>query len=173
MTVSTVPANDRNHPSIAPDLSFASVFHADTVMVLGERETKLSVVAKLVQRLSNTGRLGVNQTNEIIHRITFRESLASTAFGRGLAFPHLRTPHVKNFIGSIAILPSGVPFDSNDGAETKLVFLTLSPYASREHHTQLLSRLVSLLSNKAAAVQLIKNENATAFHRTLCRFDAR
>ncbi|TWU40132.1 PTS system mannose-specific EIIBCA component [Novipirellula aureliae] len=172
MESSTYQPTQSSDPAVEPGLSFSNVFHADCIMVLGDGETKSSVIAQLVKRLAKNGRLCPSQDDFVAHRIKYRESLASTAFGRGLAFPHLRTPYVDDFIGAIGILPSGISFDSNDGAKTKLVFLTLSPYASRQHHTQLLSRLVSLLSNKAAAVRLLHNVNPTVFHRILCSFDS-
>ena len=57
------------------------------MLVLGEDETKPSVIAQLVKRLAETDRLCPNQADLVIHRINYRESLASTAFGRGLASP--------------------------------------------------------------------------------------
>ncbi len=156
-----------------PNLSFANVFHADAVLRFGEHETKSSVITQLVRRLADTGRMASKFTSEVIDKINNREHLASTAFGRGLAFPHLRTHHVQAFAGAIGILSRGLSFDSNDGDETKLAFLVLSPYNDREHHIELMSRLVSLLGNKADTVRLIQNDNPLSFHRTLCSLDTR
>jgi len=155
------------------DRSFARVFHTDAIIVFGEDATKSTVITQLVDRLAKTARLCSEHTAEIIDRISSRERMASTAFGRGFAFPHLRTLHVQEFIGAIGIFPSGVAFDSNDGDQTKVVFLTLSPHADRGQHIELLSRLVSLLSNKAAIIQLTTSNNALSLYQSLCRLDSR
>ena len=64
-------------------------------------------------------------------------------------------------------------FDSNDGAETKARFFqTCPPTPSVSTTPNCSAASVSLLSNKAAAVRLLKNEDPTVFHRNLCSFDS-
>ena len=173
MVATTSRPDEPRRSTTSPDFSFASVFHADSVIVIEGCESKPAVIKQLVEQLATTRRLGRHHTQEIIDRIIHRENLASTAFGRGFAFPHLRTRYVHDFIGAIGILPAGVSFNSSDGDQTKLVFLTLSPFVNRQQHSELLSRVVSLLGNKAATVRLIQIDNPIAFHRTLCSLDSR
>ena len=127
------------------------------------------MIASLVERLVATGRLHGEHAPRIIDEICRREHLASTAFGHGLAFPDLRTPMVSGFMGAVGFQPSGIAFDSNDGKPTKLVFLTLSPCADRSDHDELLSRLVSLLSNKAKTIRLTTSDSIDDLHQTLCQ----
>lgn len=153
------------------ETSFTSVFHDDAIVVFADGETKSSVISTLVQRLVVTGRLNPKCADEVTRQIQQRESLASNAIGRGFAFPHLRSHCVQEFVGAIGILPAGIPFDSMDGSPTKIVFLTLSPHACRRQHTELLSRLVSLLSNRATTVRMVEDHNAIRLHRNLCWLD--
>ena len=91
---------------------------------------------------------------EIISGLMERERYGSSAIGKGLAFPHLRTRSVDHFVGAIGVAPEGIPFGSLDQQPTHFVFLTLSPWDEREEHVLLLSRLVSLMGDKAITLQL-------------------
>ncbi len=115
---------------------------------------KSSVISLLIQSLVCEGRIDPAHAEEIIRGLIEHERHGTSAIGKGLAFPHLRTAEVKEFVGAIGVAPDGIDFGSLDHDPTKLVFLTLSPRDGREQHIQLLSRLVRLMQDKAVNMQL-------------------
>ncbi len=137
-----------------PHLDLSSVFRLSCIEMLRSASGKSSVISLLVQSLVCEGRVERAHAEEIINGLMERERYGTSAIGKGLAFPHLRTKNVRNFVGAIGVAPDGINFAALDNGQTKLVFLTLSPRDGREQHITLLSRLVALMQNKAVNMQL-------------------
>lgn len=168
MFPSTLPLITAAAPGVEARLSMADVFHCDDVLRLEACHDKASAIRQLVDQLVQSHRLADRYASQVIAEIHQREGFASTAFGRGFAFPHLRTPFTQAFIGAIGMIPAGLCFDANDRQNTKLIFLILSPLNERREHTELLSRLVSLLGNTAVTLRMMQCDQASALHQTLC-----
>lgn len=84
-----------------------------------------SVLSEITMLFENTG-LVSNATR--LHRdLANREKKASTAIGKGVAVPHLRTLQVKSFIMAFARSAEGVPFHAPDDEPVHLFFAMLAP----------------------------------------------
>lgn len=134
-------------------VALVDVFGSDCIVRISST-TKADAIRCLVSVLVNNHRVDASRAEEIIRNLMRRESYGSSAFGNGFAFPHLRTSEVQRFTGAIGVAPEGLSFESLDHRPTKLVFLTLSPIASREQHMNLLSRMFNLMRDKAISMQL-------------------
>ncbi len=79
--------------------------------------------------------------DEIYYQLMERETLASTAIGKGIAIPHPRNPlsHVKEPMIITCFLENSVEFHAIDDRPVSILFIILSP--SVEIHLNLLSRL--------------------------------
>lgn len=135
-------------------LLFTRVFTPNCIEMIGSPSDKSSIIRQLVHSLASENRIDQRSAERIAHQVLHCESHGSSAIGRGLAFPHLRTTEVGEFVGAIGIAPVGVDFESIDHELTKLVFLIISPINNRESHIGLLSRLVSLMKDKAVNMHL-------------------
>jgi mannitol/fructose-specific phosphotransferase system IIA component (Ntr-type) len=162
-TVITTPdrsADDSGHPDgsdeeqIADRVALTDVFTSECIETLHSSSTKVDVIRGLVQLLVKQDRLPSDHAEAIIGKLVGREGYGSSAIGKGLAFPHLRTIEVQKFVGAIGVAPEGIHFESLDHEPTKLVFLTLSPLASRRKHINLLSRLVGFMRDKVMNMQM-------------------
>ena len=122
--------------------------------MIGSSSDKSSIIRRLVHTMARENRIDPKFAERIARQVLKRESYGSSGIGRGLAFPHLRTAEVGEFIGAIGIALHGVNFEAIDRELTRLVFLTISPIKSREKHIELLSRLVSLMKDKAVNMHL-------------------
>ncbi|MBN2050141.1 MAG: PTS sugar transporter subunit IIA, partial [Spirochaetales bacterium] len=66
---------------------------------------------------------------DLLEKLLERESIVSTAVGKGIALPHLRKPSSKLVHGPrivIGMSRTGLDFESLDGKKTYLVFLILT-----------------------------------------------
>lgn len=153
--------------------SLPEIFRPDSVLRFIDCESKSSAIDKLVRQLVATGRLAAKDANEIAQQINDREICASTALGKGFAFPHLRTHSIREFVGAIGMVPNGINFNSADRDVTQLIFLVVSPYNERQSHLDVLSRLASLLSNTAIIIRLTQCNDPMTFYRALCDLDHR
>lgn len=153
-------ASQPDPPSAVPSavhgmtLPLTRVFRPGNIHFIRPGSDVVSAIRQLVQSLADKNRIRPGLTEKIVRQLIQRESYGSSAIGKGLAFPHLRTADVQDFIGAIGICPEGMDFGAIDRGLTKLIFLTLSPVGGREQHMLLLSRLVSLMKDHVVSLRL-------------------
>jgi len=149
MQANTTPTADRS-----PELRLAEIFRPDCIEIVRGGTGKRSVLSLLVRRLKKHDHIDRQHAEGIINDLISTEQHGTSALGKGLAFPVLRTPDVHRFAGAIGVAPDGINFGAADGTSTKLVFLTLAPWEAREELTDVMSRLVAVMTDKAIGLQL-------------------
>jgi PTS system nitrogen regulatory IIA component len=84
----------------------------------------------------------------ILEMLLNRESLGSTAIGKGVAFPHGRTLAVRELCIAFGRSVAGVEFDAVDKQATHVVFLIIAPPQDRDNlYLQVLGRVVDLIKD--------------------------
>jgi len=87
----------------------------------------------------------------ILEMLLNRESLGSTAIGKGVAFPHGRTLAVRDLSIVFAHSAGGIDFDSVDRKPTHIFFLIIAPPQDRDNlYLQVLGRVVDLIKDDAS-----------------------
>lgn len=87
----------------------------------------------------------------ILEMLLNRESLGSTAIGKGVAFPHGRTLSVRDLSIVYARSVAGIDFDSVDKKPTHVFFLIIAPPQDRDNlYLQVLGRVVDLIKDDAS-----------------------
>ncbi|MEZ6044311.1 MAG: PTS sugar transporter subunit IIA [Planctomycetaceae bacterium] len=173
MQDSNITFSGQGAPPVAqekPFISFTSVFKPNCIEKLPAACGLSSVLSLLIERLAREERIEREHAEEIVKNLLDRERHGSTAIGKGIAFPHLRTPYVDHFVGAIGISPAGFQFGKTS-EPTRLVFLTLSPWDDRERHTELLGRLMNLSQDKMANFQLLNTTRAQDVYNYLAELD--
>lgn len=97
----------------------------------------------------------------VLERITERESLGSTGFGRGVAIPHARIGGLARPVAAFLRLEAPVAFDAADGMPVDLVFGLLSPEqagAGHLHALAAISRMMRVEAMHAALSQAPSDE---------------
>jgi nitrogen PTS system EIIA component len=88
--------------------------------------TKEGAIRELVGALQAAGYFRVNEVDHVVNEIMRREGLGSTGIGRGVAIPHSRYEGLPRLIGTLGLSRTGIPFDSIDGQDVRMVFLLVS-----------------------------------------------
>jgi mannitol/fructose-specific phosphotransferase system IIA component (Ntr-type) len=159
-------------PATSPGrVALSEVFTSECIEPISGRSSKKETLRRLVEVLVEQRRLAVRHCETVTRRLIERERYVSSAIGKGLAFPHLRTNDVDQFVGAIGVASPGIDFESLDQQPTRLVFLALSPSVCREQHVDLLSRLVSLMQDKTMSMRMNHLIDAQSLHRYLCDLD--
>lgn len=131
-----------------------------------EGEKKESVLAALAQIAVDAG-IAVS-AEEILSRLQERESMLSTAVGRGVAIPHPRDPSEGLFRAPGVVIGrslEGVHFASPDGGKVHLFFM---PCASDiALHLQLLSKIAMLLRDEDNLKKFMAADSVDAVMRVL------
>src|SRR6476661_1821124 len=97
--------------------------------------TKEGAVRELVMALQNAGYFRPQEVEPVVAEILRRESLGSTGIGRGGAIPHSRHEGLPRLIGTLGLSKAGIPFDSIDEQNVRMVFLFLTQPAPTEIYT--------------------------------------
>jgi len=86
--------------------------------------------------------------DHLFEMLWVREAMASTAFGNGIAIPHVRNPivlHIDQPVVTVCFLRSPIDFKALDRKPVFILFTVLSP--SVKIHLALLARLAFCLQN--------------------------
>jgi PTS system nitrogen regulatory IIA component len=151
----------------------ACVFSQDCIERIPKGATKQGVLEQLLRALANVRHLEGAQVPGLVQTLLERERAGSTALGKGLAMPHLRTEAVVRFVGAVGLAPEGINFQSIDGDPTKLIFLVLGPYEQRERHFELMGRLSALMRDKSTLMFLQGRRTPRDVFEYLVDLDAR
>lgn len=103
--------------------------------------SKEDVIRQMVEGLRVSGHLKSSETEGIIEAIMKREQLGSTGIGRGVAIPHAKHDSVERLLGTIAIAPEGVDFDSLDNEPVHIFILLMSPKDRPGEHLRALENV--------------------------------
>lgn len=105
--------------------------------------TKVEVLREMSEALL-AGKLK-SLRGPVLEQIVSRESLESTALGRGIALPHARTQGLDDLICGIGVSKKGVDFRAVDQGKVHLVFLTLYPPAKQSVYLNFVAGVVRAL----------------------------
>lgn len=111
--------------------------------------TKNGVLEELVDAVC--AEHNIKEKDIILEMLLNRESLGSTAIGKGVAFPHGRTLAVQSLSIVFGRSVAGVDFDSVDKNPTHLYFFIIAPPQDKDNlYLQVLGQLVELIKDDAA-----------------------
>jgi mannitol/fructose-specific phosphotransferase system IIA component (Ntr-type) len=110
---------------------------------------KEAVIREMVQSLRNAGQFQGADTDDIVRAILRREQLGSTGIGRGVAIPHTKHGSVEKLVGTVAVSPLGVSFQSLDGEPVHIFVLLISPQERPGDHLRALENVSSCLRDDA------------------------
>ena len=108
-------------------MKFSDFVAPDAIRSHVEAGTKEGVIREMAQALVDAGRIAAADMDGIVKAIMKREDLGSTGIGRGVAVPHTKHPSVSRLVGTVAVSPRGIDFESLDGEPVQLFFLLVSP----------------------------------------------
>lgn len=131
-----------------------------------EAKTRQAALRALVDLADAAGM--VHSRDDLLDEITRREDLCSTALAPGVALPHPRHPLPYDIAGSFVVAgvtPSGIPFGSQDGSLTRLMFLVCGK--DERTHLHVLARLALMLHNPGDVVRMLAAEDAGRLGRLL------
>ena len=103
--------------------------------------TKDGVIREMVEGLKAAGYIKGSDSEDIVKAILKRELLGSTGIGRGVAIPHTKHSSVDRLIGTVAISPQGVGFESLDGEPVHVFVLLISPQDRPGDHLRALENV--------------------------------
>jgi PTS system fructose-specific IIA component/PTS system nitrogen regulatory IIA component len=156
-------------------MKFSDFVTVDAIRAHVVATTKEGVIREMAQSLVDAGRIAPADMDGIVKAIMKREDLGSTGIGRGVAVPHTKHPSVSRLVGTVAVSPEGIDFDSLDGEPVHLFFLLVSPPDRPGDHLRALEnisrqlrddgfcRLLKAAKDPAAIQQLLEEADNHRF----------
>ncbi len=123
----------------------------------------------------------IKNKREVKRLFVKRESVHSTAVGKGAATPHIFSGVFSEFLFSIAFIREGVDFKAPDKGSVFLVFLLMSDEREVGRHLKILGRIGRLVQSTdvVEAMKKLPNPNPDELYnilltreKTLPRFEA-
>src|SRR5262245_11672840 len=115
---------------------------------------KEDVIREMVASLRDAGFFRGADIEDIVRAVLRREQLGTTGIGRNIAIPHSRHNAVDRLIGTLALAPEGLPFDSLDGEPVYVFILLVSPQDRPGDHLRALESVVRAMRNEDFVRQL-------------------
>jgi PTS system nitrogen regulatory IIA component len=109
--------------------------------------TREQVFGEVAAALARAGAMEAALSDEICAAFMERENRGTTAFGFGLALPHVFHPSFKCIHLLVALHPSGVDFGALDGDPTKVLLCLAGPESERANYLKALSFLAGTMRN--------------------------
>jgi PTS system nitrogen regulatory IIA component len=131
----------------------ARIIDEDYIILNLKPDTKEEILRQLIAPLTNRDIL--KNEEWFLEKLLYREQLASTAMGRGVAFPHLRRLS-ENPKGAppvlLGVCPEGTDFAAFDHLNTQLFFLLCSE--SEVIHLRIMAKLTTMLQKNRLIARL-------------------
>jgi nitrogen PTS system EIIA component len=102
---------------------------------------KEGVIREMAGSLRAAGCFRDADQEDVVRAILKRELLGSTGIGRGVAIPHTKHNGVERLIGTVAVSPKGVSFESLDGELVQVFVLLISPQDRPGDHLRALENV--------------------------------
>ena len=124
-----------------------NLFSAERVAFGLQGSSKKEIVEELANSLAATGQLNKNDVGKFTKEILAREALGTTAIGKGIAIPHVRTDLCSGLIGMLGFSSDGVDFDSLDKQPTHAIFMLASPLSDKNQQIRVLGRIAAVANH--------------------------
>lgn len=122
----------------------ASYFKESLCIFDIKADNKRDALAEMVEVVCQEYKL--KDRDIILEMLLNRESLGSTAIGKGVAFPHGRTLAVPELSLVFARSTDGIDFDAVDKKPAHLFFLIIAPPQDKDNlYLQVLGQMVDLI----------------------------
>jgi PTS system fructose-specific IIA component/PTS system nitrogen regulatory IIA component len=108
-------------------MKFADFVSGEAISAELKAEDKEGTIREMATALVEAGAISTGDLESIVAAILKREELGSTGIGRGIAVPHTKHPSAEKLVGTVAVSPQGVDFNSLDGEKVHLFILLISP----------------------------------------------
>ncbi len=160
-----------SNPIARPDLyDFHDLVTPETVLADASASTRKALftyIASVAQ-----GAAGVD-AKLLADGMADREKLGTTAFGGGIAIPHMRIDRPAGVFGVFVRLSRPIDFSAVDELPVDLVFALFSPRQAGSDHLKALARVSRALRDAAFRAKLRGAGSADALYALLSGVEAR
>lgn len=155
MAPQKLPLSETNRTSRMTTQELAGYFKESLCIFDLKAKNKRDALAEMVERICQEHELKDREI--ILEMLLNRESLGSTAIGKGVAFPHGRTLAIPELSLLFARSVNGIDFDAVDKKSTHLFFLIIAPPQDKDNlYLQVLGQMVDVIKDEPARKRFLE-----------------
>ncbi|MBL8753604.1 MAG: PTS sugar transporter subunit IIA [Planctomycetes bacterium] len=113
----------------------------------------LSVLARVPVR---AGRYPLAMVSVVEQALVARERSMTTGMEHGIAIPHAAIDGIDDLVPVLGLNPTGIPFETLDGAPARIVVGLVYPRAKKLAHIKTLAEIAKLLSRAEVRDKLVR-----------------
>jgi len=137
------------------DEQFLNLFVENLFILDLQAQDKKGVLAEFVNRLHQINRISDKEI--VLDMLLRRESLGTTALGKGVAVPHIRTLTTRKLILAFGKSLEGVDFEAPDRKPVSLFFVLIGPYNTQgSEYLQALGKVAEFCQKKRVREKLLQ-----------------
>ncbi|MFO0955934.1 MAG: PTS sugar transporter subunit IIA [Isosphaeraceae bacterium] len=129
-------------------MKFRDFVVRDAIITDLRASAKADAIREVVSSLADSGALPTPVADGVASAILAREGIATTALGRGVAFPHARHAGVPGLVGTIAIDRKGLEYGALDEQKVDILIAVVSPAAEAGRHLRVLEFLCAAVGGE-------------------------
>lgn len=122
-----------------------------------ESTDRMDAIRELMKDMVESHGFDAEYAQLVETEIVEREKLTPTAIGHGVAIPHARLERQQQVAAVLGRSEVGLSWDAPDGHPVHLVFLFVSPKQDIQIHTQTLSKIARIASERDFDEVTIRN----------------
>jgi mannitol/fructose-specific phosphotransferase system IIA component (Ntr-type) len=137
---------------------------ASCVLLDPKVSNKWELLDQMVDHLVDSGALGKDQSVAAKTALVDRERSVSTGMEHGIAVPHAALDQLECLKVAMALVPTGLEFQSVDGRPAQIIMLLLVPKSEKLLHLSILTEIARRLGVATFREQLLactSTESAT------------
>ncbi|MSR74665.1 MAG: PTS sugar transporter subunit IIA [Planctomycetes bacterium] len=129
--------------------------------------TREQVFGEVAAALARSGATDPEFSDAVAASYLQREKRGTTAFGFGVALPHVFHPSLRRIHMLVARHPSGVDFGALDGDRTRILICLAGPESLRDEYLKLLAFLAGAIRNQTWRKLILTAQDTNAIYDAL------
>ncbi|NQV33685.1 MAG: PTS sugar transporter subunit IIA [Phycisphaeraceae bacterium] len=142
----------------------------DLIKINLEAKDKWEAIEELIDVLISAHELSLSDRTEVVKAVLEREKSLSTGLEHGVAIPHGAVDCLDDLVGVLGTTP-GIPFQSHDDQDARLIILLLIPKGAFQHHVRTLAGIAKLGSIPTVREKICHANTATEVMEALKESD--
>lgn len=150
-------------------MNITSYFHLQSPVLHTTASNKQDILKAIAESAVKNEILEKTDPYTLFKKLSERESIGSTGFGKGIAIPHCSLDNISSFVIGVLISKDGVDFRALDEQPVKLFMYIIAPSKYRNEHIRILSEISKVLRNAANVNKLLESVSVKGFFETFTR----
>jgi len=139
-------------------MKLSELLEPDLIALPLQAADKWEAIRLLAQRGAAAGRIPKALLPVVEEALATRERSMTTGMEHGIAIPHAAVEGLDDVVAILG-LSDGIPFETLDGKDARIIVCLVIPRAKKLLHIKTLAEIAKLLSREPVRMRLLESSN--------------